>query len=78
MNTATRFFIVTLGAVSLLIAGALMDGPDDLDLAQDIADDALTAQQVAECRHIRGRDAEVYTVGQHTVCRAAGLVAGKP
>ena len=69
----------TLGALGLacvIAAGTI--GPDDLDSAQDIADDALTAQQAAECRHIRGHDAEVYTVAQHTVCRASGLVAGKP
>ena len=65
-----------LGLACVIAAGTI--GPDDLDSAQDISDDALTAQQAAECRHIRGRDAEVYTVGQHTVCRAAGLVAGKP
>ena len=67
----------TLGALSMacvLAAGTI--GPSDTEAAQDVFDDALTAQQAAECRHIRGRDAEVYTVGQHTVCRAAGPVAG--
>ncbi len=68
-----------LGALAIacgVCVGTAIDGPSDTDAAQAVADDALTAQQAAECRRLRGADAEVYTMGQHTVCRAAGPVAG--
>lgn len=74
MNTITAV-LGALGMACILAAATI--GPDDIDSAQNVFDDMLTAQQTAECRHVRGRDAEVYTIGQHTVCRAATPVAGK-
>lgn len=77
MNPVTLFCARGLAGIVLLIGMALLD---DTDAAQDVADDALTAQQTAQCRAVRGPDAEVFTVvidgAQHTVCRAAGPVAG--
>ncbi len=43
MNPVTKFAAVTLAAIVLLIAGALMDGPSDLQAAQDVADEAAYA-----------------------------------
>ena len=46
MNPVTKFAAVGLVTILLLIAMALMDGPDDIQAAQDSADDY--AQAVAD------------------------------
>lgn len=65
-----------LAIAGVICIGTVLGGPDDTEAAYTVADDVLTAKQAAACRYVRGADAEVYTVGQNTVCRAAGSVAG--
>ena len=58
MNPVTKFAAVTLTTITLLIAGALMDGPTDIEAAQDVDEDY--AQAVAD--------------GGNTKCAALGRV----
>ena len=64
-----------LAIAGVICLGTALSGPDDTEAAYTVAGDVLTAQQAAVCRHVHGADAQVYTMGQHTVCRAAGSVA---
>lgn len=48
MNPITRFAAVTLAAITLLLAGVLMDGPSDTRAAQDVADEAEYAAALAD------------------------------
>lgn len=48
MNPITRFAAVTLAAITLLIMGALMDGPDDIKTAQAVAEEAEYAAAQAD------------------------------
>lgn len=79
INPVTRFCLVSLAGITLLIVGALMDGPDDIQAAQDVADDTAALQHAAdkaECQKRHGRDAQMYLLeGQHLVCRKADLRA---
>jgi hypothetical protein len=72
MNPVTKFAAVVLAAIVLLIAGALMNGPDELQAAQDIADEAAYAAAQADggrahCAAI-GRT-PLWTEGGDLVCR---------
>ena len=67
--------LCALGLACVLAAGTI-DGPSETEAAQAVADDTLTAQQADECRRLRGPDAAVFVMGQHTVCRGVGPVAG--
>lgn len=68
MNPVTRFCLVSLSATALLIAGALMDGPDDIQAAQDVADDAAALQHATDKAECRKADVRAALVG--------GTVAG--
>ena len=48
MNPITRFAAVSLAAITLLIMGALMDGPDDIKTAQAVAEEAEYAAAQAD------------------------------
>ncbi|MDH6185510.1 hypothetical protein [Polaromonas sp. CG_23.6] len=72
MNPVTKFMAVALVAIALLIIGALMDGPGELQAAQDVADDAAYAAALADggaskCAAL-GRT-PVWTGEGHLVCR---------
>ena len=93
MNPVTQFCAVAVGAVSLLIAGALMDGPEDYS-ADWIQSAELQALQAAEagtarqqtaaqalCNQERGPNSEArWTVSGDLVCttRRGVVVAGQP
>lgn len=47
MNPVTKFMCAALAAIVLAIAGALMDGPSELQAAQDVADEAAYAAALA-------------------------------
>lgn len=48
MNPVTKFAAIALAATALLIIGALMDGPSDLQAAQAVADEAAYAAAQAD------------------------------
>ncbi|SFB74630.1 hypothetical protein SAMN05216344_102209 [Polaromonas sp. OV174] len=48
MNPVTKYAVAGLAAIVLLIAMALMDGPDETQAAQDVADEAEYAAAVAD------------------------------
>lgn len=78
MNPITKFACASLAAVALLVAGALMDGPSDIQAAQDAADDY--AQAVADGG--RAKCAELGRVPRWTpegdlVCRLPGVREAK-
>ena len=47
MNPVTKFTAIALGAIAFLIFCALLEGPNELQAAQDVADDAQTAAYTA-------------------------------
>jgi hypothetical protein len=47
MNPVTKFMIAALAAIVLLIAGALMDGPSQLEAAQAVADSVTELEYTA-------------------------------
>ena len=74
---AARYF---LGALVFTIAfcalGPVLDGPSDTQAAQDVADDATQASQLArdtaDCRQHYGPHAQILMLdGVHLVCRPA-------
>ena len=72
MNPVTKFAIAALAAIALLITGALMDGPSELQAAQDVADEAAYAAAQADggqaqCAAL-GRS-PLWTAEGHLVCR---------
>ena len=72
MNPVTKFAAISLAAIVLLIAGALMDGPSEMQAAQDIADEAdyvaaLADGGRAKCTAL-GRD-PIWTKEGDLVCR---------
>ena len=92
MNPITRFCAVAVGTVSLLIAGALMDGPEDFsgeweqsESLQALRDTQAGTQrrQVAAqklCNEARGPNSEArWTDDDSLVCttRRGVVVAGK-
>ena len=48
LNPVTKFMLAALAVITLLIAGALMDGPSELQAAQDVADEAAYAAAHAD------------------------------
>ena len=48
MNPVTKFAAVALTAIALLILCALTDGPNELQAAQDVADEAAYAAALAD------------------------------
>ena len=93
MNPVTQFCAITVGAVSLLIAGALMDGPEDFSADWDQSS-ALMELQAAEagtarqqraaqalCTQERGPNSEArWTTAGDLVCttRRGVVIASKP
>ena len=73
MNPVAKFAAVSLAAIVLLIAGALMDGPDDIQAAQAVADEADYAAALADGGHAKcaalGR-VPTWTKEGDLVCRA--------
>ena len=72
LNPVTKFMIVTLAAIVLVIASAMMDGPSETQAAQDVADEAAYAAALADggaskCAAL-GRT-PVWTEGGDLVCR---------
>ena len=72
MNPVTKFAAVALTAIALLILCALMDGPNELQAAQDVADEAAYAAALADggaskCAAL-GRG-PVWTAEGHLICR---------
>ncbi|MBH2008065.1 MAG: hypothetical protein I8H71_00290 [Xanthomonadaceae bacterium] len=72
LNPVTKFMAVCLAAIALLIISALMDGPSELEAAQDVADEAAYAAAVADggaskCAAL-GRK-PVWTAEGHLICR---------
>ena len=93
MNPVTQFCAVTVGAVSLLIAGALMDGPEDFsgeweqsEALQALRDTQAGTQhrQIAAqklCNEARGPNSEArWTDNDSLVCttRRSVVIASKP
>jgi hypothetical protein len=74
MNAA-MLWLASTGLAFLIAASIHLDGPDDIQAAQDVADDHAAMQMAvdkAECRARYGRDAQMYLLdGQHLVCRPA-------
>lgn len=78
MNPITKFAIASLAAVALLITMALMDGPDDIQAAQDAADDyaqAVADGGRAKCAAL-GRVPR-WTADGDLVCRLPGVREAK-
>jgi len=75
MNPVTRTMSVGLLAILALIAGALMDGPTELEAAQDVADysAALADGGVSLCKEF-GR-VPTWTKAGDLACRVAPVVA---
>ena len=74
MNPVTKFMAVALAAIALLIAGALMDGPSEMQAAQAVAEEAAYAAALADggkahCAAL-GRTAK-WTANGDLICRAA-------
>lgn len=72
MNPVTKVMTAALAAIALLILAALMDGPSELQAAQDVADEAdYAATQAdggaAKCAAL-GRT-PVWTGEGHLICR---------
>ena len=72
MNPVTKYAAVALAAIVLLILCALMDGPSEMQAAQDVADEAAYAAALADggkaqCAAL-GRT-PVWTQGGDLVCR---------
>lgn len=72
LNPVTKFMLVALAAIALVIASALMEGPSELQAAQDVADDAAYAQALADggvgkCQAL-GR-LPIWTAEGHLICR---------
>lgn len=72
MNPVTKFMLVVLAVIVLVIASAMMPGPSELQAAQDVADDADYAAAVADggaakCASL-GRN-PVWTADGHPICR---------
>ena len=72
MNPVTQYAAALLAAIALLITGALMDGPSELQAAQDVADEAAYAAALADggaskCAAL-GRT-PVWTQGGDLICR---------
>lgn len=93
MNTVSRYCAVTVGAIALLIAGALMDGPEDYsgEWEQSDALQALRSTQVGTqrrqvaaqklCNEARGPNSEArWTNDDSLVCttRRGVVMAGQP
>jgi len=73
MNTIHRWMTCIFITIVLLVMAALMDGPDEVEAAQDVADNAA----LIACREMRGPDAQVFILdGHHLVCRDAVKTAG--
>jgi hypothetical protein len=47
MNPVTKFMCAALAAIVLLIAGAMMDGPTELEAAQAVADSVTELEYTA-------------------------------
>ena len=47
MNPVTKFMVVALAAIALLIVSALMDGPTELEAAQAVADSVTELEYTA-------------------------------
>lgn len=78
MNPITKWCAICAASIGLLILGALMDGPSDIEAAQSVADDY--AQAVADggkekCNAL-GRD-PLWTKGGDLVCRERAHVDGR-
>lgn len=72
MNPVTKFAAAALAAILLLITGACMDGPDAVQTAQAVADEADYAATVADggrakCAQL-GRQ-PVWTPDGSLICR---------
>ena len=72
MNPVTKFMLVVLAVIVMVIASAMMNGPTELQAAQDVADDAAYAQALADggagkCAAL-GRN-PVWTPEGHLICR---------
>ena len=83
MNPVTKFFAVALAAIALLVFGALMDGPSELQAAQDVADEKAGAAAYAAAQADGGRAmcaalgrTPRWTADGSLVCRLPG--ADKP
>ena len=73
MNPLTKFMTISLVAIALLIAGALMDGPGEIETAQAVADEAEYAAALADggqaqCAAFGG--APKWTTHGDLICRA--------
>lgn len=74
MNPVTKFAAVSLAASVMAIACALLGGPDEIQAAQDVADEAEYAAALADggaakCAAL-GRT-PIWTPDGHLICRAA-------
>ena len=71
MNPVTRTMASALAVIALLIAAALMDGPDEVQAAQDVADyrAAVADGGVSLCAEF-GR-VPTWTKSGDLVCRVA-------
>ena len=72
MNPVTKFMAVALAAIALLIIGVLIEGPSELQAAQDVADEAAYAAAQADggasqCAALG--HTPVWTQGGDLVCR---------
>ena len=83
MKTAINIILAAAGAMAILAAGALLDGPSDADIAAAEAADlvqarhdaALADMRLKRCQALRGPRAEVVLAGiegQDYVCRVEG------
>ena len=64
MNPVTKFMIAALAAIVLLITGALMDGPTELEAAQAVADTVTELEYTA-----------IVDNGGDEVCKQFGRIA---
>ncbi|CAM3349755.1 hypothetical protein [Polaromonas hydrogenivorans] len=74
MNPVTKFAAVSLAAIVLAIACALMDGPSETQAAQDVADEAEYAAALADggaakCAALARTP--IWTPDGNLICRAA-------
>lgn len=77
MNPITKWCAICAASFGLLILGALLDGPDDTETAQAVADDyaqAVADGGKAKCAAL-GRD-PFWTKDGDLVCRERAHVAG--
>ena len=44
MNTTIRWLLSTLAAILWAASGAILDGPNDIEAAQDVADELATLE----------------------------------